>query len=495
MNYLLALDQGTTSSRALIFDSKGEIAGFAQKEFEQHYPQPGWVEHDAGQIWESQFETAQAAIRDAAITSNEIAAIGITNQRETCLLWDRETGVPCGPAIVWQDRRTAASCERLKSDGYEPLVQQRTGLLLDPYFSGSKLHWMLDQDAGLRRRAEAGELAFGTVDSWLLWNLTDGECHATDATNASRTALCNIHTQQWDEDLLKVWDVPAAVLPDIIDSSGIAATTSAFGGDIPIAGIAGDQQAALFGQACFEPGMAKCTYGTGCFMLMNTGSNAVVSNNRLLTTVASRIDNVTEFALEGSVFMGGATVQWLRDGLGIIERAADVEGLAESVEDSGGIILVPAFTGLGAPHWDARAGALMIGMTRGTTSAHIARAALEAIAWQVADVARAMENDADIHTAELRVDGGASNNALLMQIQSDVLGTRLVQPRVEESTAYGAALLAGLGVGMFADRKEISEQWQQNRQFTPQGASAAILAAGKRWRAAIDRSRQWHEIN
>ena len=492
MTHLLALDQGTTSSRALLFDREGNPVAIAQREFAQHYPQPGWVEHNPNDIWDTQFQTAIEAIKTAGITAGDVAAIGITNQRETCLLWDRQTGTACGPAIVWQDRRTSAMCDSLLEQGYEDFVQTRSGLLLDPYFSASKLRWMLDQDPDLRRRAEAGELAFGTIDSWLVWKLSEGRAHITDATNASRTGLCNLQTSSWDTELLELWGVPQAVLPVIVDSSGICTTTTLLGPEIPIAGIAGDQQAALFGQACYEPGMAKCTYGTGCFLLMQTGTTAVRSNHRLLTTIAARVGGITEYALEGSVFMGGATIQWLRDGLKILSSAGDVEALAADVKDSDGVVLVPAFTGLGAPYWDATASALLIGMTRGTTPSHIARAALDAIAWQVFDVAEAMCRDADLQLSELRVDGGASENALLMQLQANVLNASLVRPVVAESTAYGAALLAGLGIGLFENRQALAQQWRARDRFQPEAVAEDIAANHERWRRAVARSRDWY---
>lgn len=492
MAHLLALDQGTTSSRALLFDPEGNPVAIAQREFAQRYPQPGWVEHNPNDIWDTQFQTAIEAIKTSGITAGDVAAIGITNQRETCLLWDRQTGTACGPAIVWQDRRTSAMCDSLREQGYEDFVQTRSGLLLDPYFSASKLRWMLDQDPDLRRRAEAGELAFGTIDSWLVWKLSEGRAHITDATNASRTGLCNLQTSSWDTELLELWGVPQAVLPVIVDSSGICTTTTLLGPEIPIAGIAGDQQAALFGQACYEPGMAKCTYGTGCFLLMQTGTTAVRSNHRLLTTIAARVGGITEYALEGSVFMGGATIQWLRDGLKILSSAGDVEALAADVKDSDGVVLVPAFTGLGAPYWDATASALLIGMTRGTTQSHIARAALDAIAWQVFDVAEAMCRDADLQLSELRVDGGASENALLMQLQANVLNASLVRPVVAESTAYGAALLAGLGIGLFENRQALAQQWRARDRFQPEAVAEDIAANHERWRRAVARSRDWY---
>ncbi len=493
MAYLLALDQGTTSSRALIFDESGHIHALAQQEFEQFYPRPGWVEHDPQEILKTQLDVAAEAIQQAQLTSRDIAGIGITNQRETCLLWERSSGRPCSNALVWQDRRGADVCEGLRAAGTEPMFSQKTGLLLDPYFSASKLHWMLNENADLRARAERGELAFGTIDSWLMWHLSGGRRHVTDATNASRTLLYNIDRNEWDDELLTLWQVPRAVLPEVVDSSGICATTTHFGSEIPIGGIAGDQQAALFGQACFSPGMAKCTYGTGCFVLLHTGSRSPRSAHKLLTTIACRINGITEYALEGSVFMGGATVQWLRDGLGIIENAAQIEALAGSVSDSGSVMLVPAFTGLGAPHWDAQAGALLIGMTRGSTRAHIARAALDGIAWQVRDVMTAMVQDADTDITELRVDGGASNNNLLMQTQADFLGNDLVRPRIIESTAFGAALLAGLAVGVFRDRKAITSIWQAEHRFQAQRTRAEIDGPARRWQNAVTRSRHWHE--
>ncbi|MCB1748982.1 MAG: glycerol kinase GlpK [Gammaproteobacteria bacterium] len=493
MSYLLALDQGTTSSRALVFDAAGELHGLAQREFAQIYPRAGWVEHDPLQLLDSQLETARDALRTAGIEAGRVAAIGITNQRETCLLWERSSGRPCGNALVWQDRRTAEACARLAADGAEALVSERAGLLLDPYFSASKLQWLLDADPDLRRRAGRGELAFGTIDSWLVWHLSEGRRHVTDATNASRTALFDIRRGCWDEDLLALWNIPHEVLPEVVDSSGVCAETTAFGAALPIAGIAGDQQAALFGQACFAPGMAKCTYGTGCFLLMATGREAPRSTHRLLTTIATRIGGETTYALEGSVFMGGATVQWLRDGLGMIDTAAEIEALAATVADSDGVVLVPAFAGLGAPYWDAHARGLLIGMTRGTTRAHVARAALEAIALQVADVATAMAADSGTALAELRVDGGASANDLLMQIQSDILATPLLRPHMVESTAHGAALLAGLGVGLYPDRAAAAAAWRAERRFTPAADAAAIAALRARWGRAVDRARAWDE--
>jgi len=493
MALILALDQGTTSSRALVFDVQGEILAIAQREFPQIYPQPGWVEHDPRTLWSTQFECAQQALAGAGVTARDIRAIGITNQRETTLLWDRRSGEPVANALVWQDRRSASLCAALRGGADEDLIRAQTGLVLDAYFSASKIRWLLDRDARLRTRAERGELAFGTVDSWLIWQLTGGREHLTDATNASRTQLYDIARGDWSDELLALWQIPRALLPRVVDSSGVCATTHLFGAEIPIAGVAGDQQAALFGQACFDPGMAKCTYGTGCFILMQTGTQRAHSTRGLLTTVASRIDGVTDYALEGSVFMGGAVVQWLRDGLGMIAHASDIEALAASVEDSDGVVLVPAFTGLGAPHWDAQARALLIGMTRGTNRAHIARAALDAIAWQVADVGQAMMADAGLALTQLRVDGGASTNDLLMQLQADALGVPIVRPRHEECTAFGAAQLAALGVGLYRDRAQLRDIWQSAARFTPQASPARVASHRRLWQRAIERARDWAE--
>ena len=493
MSCILALDQGTTSSRALVFDSAGQVLGIAQQEFPQIYPQPGWVEHDPRVLRDTQFDCGHRALAAAGKSAREIRAIGITNQRETTILWDRRTGEPVANAVVWQDRRTAALCAALRGGEQEALIRERSGLLLDAYFSASKICWLLDQDARLRLRAERGELAFGTVDSWLIWHLTAGRVHVTDATNASRTLLYDIERGDWSDELLALWNIPRALLPRVVDSSGVCATTTLFGSEIPIAGVAGDQQAALFAQACFVPGMAKCTYGTGCFILMATGRKLARSTHGLVTTVATRIDGITEYALEGSVFMGGAIVQWLRDGLGIVAHAADIEALAASVTDSDGVVLVPAFTGLGAPHWDPAARALLIGMTRGTTRAHIARAALNAIAWQVADVGAAMTADAGLALTELRVDGGASANDLLMQIQADVLGVTIVRPHRKECTAHGAAQLAALGVGLVRDRAELAAAWQAAAHFTPQALLARVAADRHDWQRAIERARGWSQ--
>ena len=491
MSCILALDQGTTSSRALLFHTDGQLLGMAQQDFPQIFPQPGWVEHDPRVLRDTQFDCVHRVLAASGTSARDISAIGITNQRETTILWDRRSGEPIANALVWQDRRTAALCAARCDGESDALIRERTGLVLDAYFSASKIRWLLDQDSRLQARAEEGELAFGTVDSWLIWHLTAGRVHVTDASNASRTLLYDIERGDWSDELLALWNIPRALLPQVVDSSGICATTSLFGPEIPIAGVAGDQQAALFGQACFTPGMAKCTYGTGCFILMATGRQRPRSSRGLVTTVATRINGVTEYALEGSVFMGGAIVQWLRDGLGIVSRAADIEALAASVADSDGVVLVPAFTGLGAPHWDPAARALLIGMTRGTTRAHIARAALDAIAWQVADVGSAMSGDANLPLPELRVDGGASANNLLMQIQADVLGAPIVRPHNQECTAFGAAQLAALGIGLYRNRDEVAAVWQSEARFTPQASSTDIAARHRDWQRAIDRARDW----
>jgi glycerol kinase len=494
--FVLALDQGTTSSRSILFDHDGGIVATAQREFTQHFPQSGWVEHDAEEIWATQAATIAEVLARARAGVEDIAAVGITNQRETTVLWDRASGRPVAPAIVWQDRRTADLCARLKADGLEPEVTRRTGLLLDPYFSGTKLTWLLDRDPDLRRRAERGELAFGTVDSWLAWKLSRGTQHLTDATNASRTLLLGIGTGEWDEHMLDLLRVPPQVLPRVVKSSLPQGEAFAVlgGREIPLAGIAGDQQAALFGQACFTPGMAKNTYGTGCFVLMNTGRTPQVSANRLLTTVAWHTD-VRHYALEGAVFVGGAVVQWLRDGLGFIGTSAEVEALAAGVPDAGGVYLVPAFTGLGTPHWDAYARGTMVGLSRGTTRAHIARAALEAIAFQSAEVLMAMQRDAGQPLVELRVDGGATANDLLMQFQADVLGVPVVRPRVTETTALGAAYLAGLGVGFWDSIEEVAGNWRVDRRFEPSMCRDEAASRLRQWERAVQRSRGWHEEN
>lgn len=495
MPYLLALDQGTTSSRAIVFDGEGGILGAAQKEFRQIYPQAGWVEHDPLEIWATQRGVAAEALERARLSARDIAAIGITNQRETVVLWDRRTGEPVAPAIVWQDRRTAAFCDSLKASGAEQEIRRRTGLLADPYFSGTKLRWLLDHVDGARQRAARGELAFGTIDTWLLWNLTGGRVHATDPSNASRTLLYNIHTGSWDAELLRLLEVPAEVLPEVRPSSGIFGETQPdlLGAPVPIGGVAGDQQAALFGQACFDPGLAKNTYGTGCFLLMQTGAEAVASRHRLLTTVAWQADGRLEYALEGSVFIGGAVVQWLRDGLGLIRSSDEVEALAASVDDSHGVYFVPAFTGLGAPHWDAYARGTIVGLTRGVTAAHVARAALESIAFQVADVVSAMEADSGLHVAELRVDGGASRNGLLLQFQADLLGVPVVRAAVTETTALGAAYLAGLAVGALGTRQQLARQWKAGARFEPRMGRDEAQARRRQWARAVERARGWEE--
>lgn len=468
-SFILALDQGTTSSRAIVFAHDGSIVSVAQKEFKQIFPQPGWVEHDPEEIWSTQLGVAAEAITKAGLSTENIHAIGITNQRETTVVWDRKTGKPIYNAIVWQDRRTADFCDELKRKNLHILIQQRTGLVVDAYFSASKVKWILDNVEGARARAEKGELCFGTVDTWLLWNLTKGQVHVTDVSNASRTMLMNLQTLQWDGELEKIFNIPGNMLPQIRSSSEVYGTTQNIltATNIPIAGIAGDQQSALFGQLCTQPGMVKNTYGTGCFMLMNTGEKAVVSKNNLLTTVAWKINGKTEYALEGSVFIAGAVVQWLRDGLGIIRASTDVEKLAAKVKDSDGVYVVPAFTGLGAPYWNQHARGTIVGITRGTTAAHFAKAALDSIAYQTADVLKAMEADSGISIKELRVDGGATVNKILMQFQSDILNTIVVRPQITETTALGAAYLAGLATGYWNSIDEIQEQWQVDRKFEP----------------------------
>ncbi len=493
MKYILALDQGTTSSRAIVFDHSGAIVAVAQQEFRQIFPQPGWVEHDANEIWASQSGVAADALKKAKLSSTDIAAIGITNQRETTVVWDRATGKPICNAIVWQDRRTAGACDRLRRAGHAPMIRKKTGLVVDAYFSGTKLQWILQNVPGAKARARRGELAFGTIDSWLVWNLTGGRVHVTDVSNASRTMLFNLKTCDWDADLLKLFGIPRSLLPTVRDSSEVYGDCTLWGAAIPIAGIAGDQQAALFGQACTKPGMVKNTYGTGCFMLMNTGTKPIASKNNLLTTVAWRIGGRTEYALEGSIFIAGAVVQWLRDGLGIIKTSAEVEALAASVADNGGVYLVPAFAGLGAPHWDQYARGLLAGVTRGTTSAHLARAALEGIAYQVHDILHAMQSDSGIKLKELRVDGGACANNLLMQFQADLLGVPVVRPRVSETTALGAAYLAGLAVGYWKNPAEIAAQWQADRRFTPAMKSPARQKLLGSWTKALTRAKRWED--
>lgn len=496
-HFILSLDQGTTSSRSLLFDKQGNIVSVAQKEFRQIYPQPGWVEHDANEIWSSQFGTMAEALAKAQITMKQIAGIGITNQRETTVLWDRKTSQPIYNAIVWQDRRTATYCDELKAAGYATAIQQKTGLIIDAYFSATKLKWMLDNVAGAREKANKGELAFGTIDTWLTWKLSNGEVHVTDVSNASRTMLFNIHTFQWDEELLKLFDIPVSLLPAVKPSSKIYGVTGNIIPDsrIPIAGIAGDQQSALFGQMCTQPGMVKNTYGTGCFMLMNTGNKAITSKNNLLTTIAWQMDDSTVYALEGSVFIAGAVVQWLRDELKIISSSAEVETLARKVKDSDGVYIVPAFAGLGAPHWNQHARGSIFGLTRGSSNAHLAKAALDSIAYQTYDVLKAMEADAGITIAELRVDGGATVNNSLMQFQSDILNCNVVRPKITETTALGTAYLAGLAVGYWKNIKEIQQQWQADKVFSPEMKSEKRSDLLHGWQKAVNAAVAWASNN
>jgi len=492
LKYILALDQGTTSSRALLFDEEGEVRAVAQREFAQIFPQPGWVEHDPEEIAASQIEVANVALSKAGAQASDIAAIGITNQRETTVVWNRENGQPVCNAIVWQDRRTSDYCEQLRKQGNGELIQQRTGLLIDAYFSASKIRWILGNVPGAKALADAGKLAFGTVDSWLVWGLTGGRLHATDVSNASRTMLFNIHSGEWDRELLDLFGVPISMMPEVRSSSEVYGEVSAVPGleGIPIAGIAGDQQAALFGQRCTQPGLTKNTYGTGCFMLQNTGTRAVPSSNRLVTTVAWKIGARTEYALEGSVFIGGAVVQWLRDGLGLIRKSEDVEALAKSVSDNGGVYFVPAFVGLGAPHWDSYARGSIFGITRGTTAGHLARAAVESIAYQVADLLDAMRGDAGAAVAELRVDGGAAANDSLMQFQSDILQVPVMRPAVTETTALGAAYLAALAVGLWRSEPN-ALQAGKSRRFQPQMPVSQARSLRGRWTEAVNRSKGW----
>ena len=492
-DYILALDQGTTSSRAMLFDRAGAVRGVAQREFAQHYPQPGWVEHRPNDLWTSQHQVTQEVVATAGVSWSNVAAVGVANQRETTLLWDRATGEPLHNAIVWQDRRTANLIDTLKANGLEPTFQAKTGLVLDPYFSGSKLHWLLEHVPGARERAEAGDLAFGTVDSWLVYKLTGGRAHVTDVSNASRTLLFNIHTLAWDEELLTLLNIPAALLPTVKSSSEVVGETDIGGVNVPIAGIAGDQQAATFGQACFAEGQGKNTYGTGAFMVMNTGAEAVPSQHKLLSTVAWQTPAGLTYALEGSVFVAGAVVQWLRDGLGIIKTSEEVEALARSVPDNGGVYFVPAFAGLGAPHWDPYARGAVLGLTRGSTAAHLARAAVESIAYQVADIVEAIEADSDVPLDELRVDGGAANNGLLLQFQADLLGVSVVRPEITETTALGAAYLAGLAVGFWDGQDEIAAQWREGRRFEPALSERARAALRDRWNDALGRATAWAE--
>jgi glycerol kinase len=493
--YVLALDQGTTSSRAILFDHAGAVAAVAQQEFKQHYPQPGWVEHDPLEIWNTQSEVMRRACKQAKVAAKDIAAIGITNQRETTVVWDRKTGKPLCNAIVWQDRRTAGFIDKLKKKGLADFFQRKTGLVLDAYFSGSKLAWILDNVKDARKRAEKGELCFGTIDSWLVYKLTGGRAHLTDVSNASRTLLFNIRELEWDEEILRRLDIPPSLLPAVKSSSEIYAETDPehLGGAVPIAGIAGDQQAATFGQACFGSGQAKNTYGTGCFMMLNTGAKAIASRNKLLTTIGWQQAGELAYALEGSVFIGGAVVQWLRDGLGIIKSSAEVEALARSVADNGGVYLVPAFAGLGAPHWDQYARGAILGLTRGSGAGHIARAALESIVFQVADIMQAMSRDSRIKLQELRVDGGASNNDLLMQMQADILGVPVVRPQVTETTALGAAYLAGLAAGFWPDKETIARQWKADKRFEPKMDKDQRAELLGNWRKAVERAKDWAE--
>ncbi|WP_022834800.1 glycerol kinase GlpK [Salisaeta longa] len=495
MKYILALDQGTTSSRAIVFNHRGQTKAVAQKEFEQIFPEPGWVEHDPNEIWSSQSSVMTEVINRAGVQARDIAGLGITNQRETTIVWDRETGQPIYNAIVWQDRRTSGICDRLRDAGHVDTFRDATGLILDAYFSGTKIKWILDHVDGARAKAEDGRLAFGTVDSWLVYKLTGGDVHITDATNASRTLLYNIHEGRWDDELLDILDVPRAMLPDVRDSSEVYGHTDRdiTPASIPIAGIAGDQQAALFGQMCTEPGMGKNTYGTGAFMVQHTGTEAVRSENNLLTTVAYQIDGETSYALEGSIFIAGAVVQWLRDGLELIRDSAEVEALARQVDDNGGVYLVPAFVGLGAPHWDQYARGVIAGITRGVSKAHVARAALEGIAYQVADVVDAMEADSGIETPELRADGGAAANNLLLQFQSDILGIPVVRPQTLETTALGAAYLAGLAVGYWDTQEEIKNQWTVDRRFTPSMDASYVKELRTGWDKALERSKAWQD--
>lgn len=488
--YILALDQGTSSSRAIVFDHGGRICASAQKEFPQHFPKPGWVEHDPKDIWSSEASVVAEAITSMGINGLDIAGIGITNQRETTIVWDAETGEPVYNAIVWQDRRTSEYCDSLKDQGLTGFIREKTGLIIDAYFSATKIRWILNNVPGARQRAEAGKLRFGTVDTWLIWNLTRGGCHVTDVSNASRTMLFNIHTLSWDKELLNLFCIPESMMPEVRSSSEIYGytKTTIFAHEVPIAGIAGDQQAALFGQMCTTPGSVKNTYGTGCFLLMNTGEKPILSENNLLTTVAWKIGNKVNYALEGSIFVAGSVVQWLRDGLGIIKSSSEVEVLAMTVPDNGGVYFVPALTGLGAPYWDQYAKGCIYGLTRGTTAAHIARAALEGIAFQTMDIVNAMEKDAGVKLAELKVDGGASRNNLMMQFQADILGTRVIRPKVTETTAMGACYLAGLATGYWKDLDEIKQQWSAETEFSPLAPAEKVMNLRNGWRDAIGRA-------
>jgi len=490
--YILALDQGTTSSRAIVFDKNGIPVSTAQKEFTQHYPKPGWVEHDAEEIWSTQAGVALEAITKAGLESTDIAGIGITNQRETTVVWNRKTGKPVFHAIVWQDRRTADYCDKLKNEGHSRMILEKTGLIVDAYFSATKVKWILENVTGVKEMAGRGELAFGTIDSWLIWNLTGGKLHITDVSNASRTMLYNIHDLKWDDDLLRLFGIPSSILPEVRSSSDFYGETSGhFSSRVPIAGIAGDQQAALFGQMCVDPGMVKNTYGTGCFMMVNIGNKPIESKSRLLTTIGWKIGNKTDYALEGSIFIAGAVVQWLRDGLGIIQKSADVEKLAGKVKDSGGVYFVPAFAGLGAPYWNQHARGTMVGITRGTTAAHIARASLESIAFQTLEVLLAMQKDSGIRISELRVDGGATVNNFLMQFQADLLQAKVVRPKITETTALGAAYLAGLAVNYWSGLGEIRKQWQVDRIFEPGIAAEETYSLVRGWDRAVKAATAW----
>lgn len=493
--FILALDQGTTSSRAIIFDHSGKVRSVVQREFTQIFPQSGWVEHDPNEIWATQAGVAAEATVKMGINGKQIAAIGITNQRETTIVWDRKTGKPVYNAIVWQDRRTAAFCEELRRQGKTEMIREKTGLIIDAYFSASKINWILENVKGARARAEAGELVFGTVDSWLVWNFTRSEVHVTDITNASRTMLYNIRTQEWDQELLDLFQIPAAMLPEVKQSSEIYGhtKTTIFASKIPIAGIAGDQHAALFGQMCLDKGMVKNTYGTGCFMLMNIGDQFIASKNNLLTTVAWKINGQIQYAFEGSIFIAGAAIQWLRDGLGIIRTSSDVEKLARTVDNTGGVYFVPAFAGLGAPYWNPDVRGTMVGLSRGSTSGHIARAALEAIAYQTMDVLKAMEADSGLQVKELRVDGGATANNLLMQFQADLLACKVIRPAIVETTALGAAYLAGLAVGYWASVEEIGQQWASEQVFEPTADSESLSLGIKGWKRAIHAAQSWND--
>lgn len=488
--YILALDQGTSSSRAIVFDHEGRICATAQKEFPQHFPKPGWVEHDPKDIWSSEASVIAEAITSMGINGLNIAGIGITNQRETTIVWDAETGEPVYNAIVWQDRRTSEYCDSLKEQNLTGFIREKTGLIIDAYFSATKIRWILENVPGARASAEAGKLRFGTVDTWLLWNLTRGECHMTDVSNASRTMLFNIHTLKWDEDLMKLFGIPMSMLPEVHSSSEIYGytKTTIFAHKVPVAGIAGDQQAALFGQMCTTPGSVKNTYGTGCFLLMNSGTKPITSSHNLLTTIAWKIGDTVNYALEGSIFVGGSVVQWLRDGLGIIKSSSEIESLAMTVPDNGGVYFVPALTGLGAPYWDQYAKGTICGLTRGTTAAHIARAALEGIAFETMDIVNAMEHDAGIKLAELKVDGGASRNNLMMQFQADILGTKVIRPKVTETTAMGACYLAGLATGYWDSLDDIKRQWNADKVFEPLAPAEKVLKLKEGWANAIGRT-------